>query len=194
MKPFIKSEVIGILVILGIITVVSLYNFGLAKRRGRDSQRKSDIGSITNGLNKYNDDFGIYPQATDDGKIIACKGEEINKLIEGQPAITFSLAPCEWGKDALEDVNDPDFPPYIKTMPIDPKSREGFAYVYLSNGKRFQILAALEGKGEDEYDPAVEVRGIACGARVCNFGRSSGQTPLDRSVQEYENELEEESK
>ena len=194
MRPFSKQEILAVSIIFLVIVGISLRNFGIAKRLGRDAQRKSDVGSITNGLNKYNDDFGVYPQASDDGKIIACRGEEIEQLVEDQPVNSFSLAPCEWGKDALEDVNDPNFPPYIKTLPTDPKSREGFSYTYLSNGKRFQIFAALEGRGEAEYDPVIEARGIICGAGVCNFGRSSGKTPLDKSIQEYENELLEESK
>ena len=79
----------------------------------------------------------------------------------------------------------------MSTLQIEPQNKEGISYVYLSNRKRFQILASLEGDGEDEYDPRIEVRAINCGVRICNFGRSSGTTPLDRSIEKYENELEE---
>ena len=190
MKAFSKQEFLVVSFILTIIVVISLYNFSIAKRRGRDAQRKNDIGSITDALNKYANDFAVYP-APSDGKIVACLGEEI--WYELQAKTFFALKPCEWGKDALRDVNDPDYPAYLQTIPIEPQSNEGLTYTYLSNGKRFQILASLEGEEEDEYDPAIEARGISCGVRLCNFGRSSGRTPLDRSIEEYENELMEEN-
>lgn len=191
MKPFSKKEILTTSFILAIIISLSLYNFGIAKRRGRDAQRKNDIGSITDALNKYANDFAVYP-AESGGKIVACQGEQIWDEVQGRTIFTFR--PCEWGQDSLRDVNDPSYPPYLRTIPIEPQSKEGLTYTYLSNGKRFQILASLEGKDEDEYDSAIEDRRITCGARICNFGRSSGKTPLDRSIEEYENELEEESK
>ena len=190
MKSFTKREYLVVSLILLAIISISLYNFGIDKRRGRDAQRKNDIGSITDALNKYANDFAVYP-APNDGKIVACQGEEI--WDEPQAKTAFALRPCEWGQDSLRDVNDPNYPFYLQTIPIEPQSREGLTYIYLSNGKRFQILASLEGKDEDEYDPAIEARGISCGKRLCNFGRSSGKTPLDRSIEEYENELMEEN-
>ena len=190
MKPFTKREFLVVSLILLAIISVSLYNFAIAKRRGRDAQRKNDIGSITDALNKYANDFAVYP-APSDGKIVACQGEEI--WDEVQAKTVFALRPCEWGRDFLRDVNDLDYPAYLQTIPIEPQSKEGLTYTYLSNGRRFQILASLEGKDEDEYDPAIEARGISCGIRLCNFGRSSGKTPLDRSIEEYENELTEEN-
>lgn len=198
MKPFTKNELIGVSIILLIIISVSLFNFGVAKRRGRDAQRKSDIGAIADALNKFGNDFGVFPQTSPDGKIVACKGEQIEKEEEGGgTTLVYALAACEWGKDALRDVNDPAYPSYIDSLPIEPQNKEGVNYIYLSNGKRFQILASLEGKDEDEYEQFIEAREISCGTRLCNFGRSSGTTPLDKSIEEYENklmELEEKSK
>jgi hypothetical protein len=48
----------------------------------------------------------------------------------------------------------------------------------------------LEGEEEAEYRQDLVEYGLMCGERVCNFGKSSGSTPLDKSIQEYENELE----
>ena len=190
MRPFSRQEFLVVSFIFLTIVLVSLYNFSIANRRGRDAQRKSDIGAITDALNKYGNDFATFPEASPDGKIIACKGELMQAQDEGgNPTFIYSLVPCEWGQDALQDINDPDYPVYIATLPIEPQHKEGISYVYLSNRKRFQILASLEGKSEDEYDLEIEVRAINCGVRICNFGRSSGTTPLDRSIEKYENEL-----
>jgi len=32
-------------------------------------------------------------------------------------------------------------------------------------------------------------RNISCGVKVCNYGRSYSTTPLDKSLEEYENEI-----
>ncbi len=74
-------------------------------------------------------------------------------------------------------------------VPQDPQTANGLKYVYASNGKRFQIFASLEDKSQDEYSKNIEARGISCGARICNLGRASGTTPLDKTIEEYENEL-----
>ncbi len=169
-----KNEILSIVIILTAIFVASFYNFKISLRRSRDAQRKADIRAITDALNKYDSDFAFFPEAKD-GKIKAC-------------APAFSL--CEWGKDGIYDLSDPNYPAYLKVLPIDPNSKQGASYYYASNGKRIQVLAALEGKDEPEYDKKIEARGVKCGIRICNFGLSSGDTPLDKSIQDYEAELE----
>jgi hypothetical protein len=47
----------------------------------------------------------------------------------------------------------------------------------------------LEDKNDSEYNFAIDRRGLRCGNFICNFGKSDGQTPLDKTLQEYENEL-----
>lgn len=181
MKFFSKYEFVEITIIIAILIAVSLPNFIVSLRRARDAQRKNDLGSLENALLRFNNDFGFFPLASVDGRIIACRG--VGELLE----------PCDWGVDALTDPSDPSFPPYLSSIPVDPDNSKGVSYHYLSNGKRFQILAALEGKDEDEYDESILARGIYCGKALCNSGKASGRTPLDKSLQEYENELNEKS-
>lgn len=190
MKFFTKKEILAILIILLGIGLASYYNFLLSLRRARDAQRKDDLGGIATALAKYNQDFGSYPTSSFDGKIVACKdpNEKLKKDSKGRFIVNF--IPCEWGKDSLRDVTDPNFLPYLKVIPQDVDKDKGASYRYFSNGRRFQLYAFLEGKDEDEYSLAVEKRGISCGTRICNFGKSSGVTPLDKSIEEYENELE----
>lgn len=151
-----------------------------------DAQRKNDIGTIANGIAKYGDDFARFPLSSSDGKILACRP----KVSESKKAdMTVEFEPCEWGKDALEDALDPSYPNYIDTLPADPHTVQGASYLYLSNGKRFQIYAHLEGVDEAEYDIKIVAKGLTCGNQICNFGRAWGDTPLDKSIEEYENEL-----
>lgn len=199
MKFFTKNEVVGVSVILLLIIIASLYNFRLALRRARDAQRKADLGAIVNGLDKYNTDFGVFPLASSHGKLKACLSEgmsledlkeELKAAVDEPGAFFEKLTPCEWGRDALRDVLDSDYPAYLKMIPIDPKADLGFSYIYLSNGKRFQLYAYLEGgEAEDGYRQEIVARKIFCGTQICNYGRAFGGTPLEKSIQEYENEL-----
>ena len=78
---------------------------------------------------------------------------------------------------------------YLERIPSDPKHDEGARYYYVSNGRRFQIYASLEGRDEDEFSEAILARNLPCGKEICNFGLAYGKTPLDKSLEEYENEL-----
>jgi hypothetical protein len=105
------------------------------------------------------------------------------------------LEACDWGSDPLEDVSDLSYPAYMQTLPKDPQTLGGISYLYLSNLNRFQIYSYLEGgKDEDGYDTGIVGRGLDCGGKVCSFGKSFFDTPLDRSIEEYEKELFERAK
>ncbi len=198
MKFFTKNELIGVLVILAFITIASLFNFRVAIRRARDTQRREDLGTIYNALNKYHRDFGFFPLASVDGRMKACKpGNYDEKVAEFSTDAEFDLGgyldfllPCGWGKDSLGDLSDDSYPAYLTTIPGDPKQDKGISYHYLSNGKRYQIYAYLEGEEtEVGYSGGVRDRQLSCGVEVCNFGRAFGETPLEKDIEEYENEL-----
>ena len=78
---------------------------------------------------------------------------------------------------------------FLQATPQDPQTGKGLKYIYISNGRRFQIYAGLEDKNQDEYSAAIEKRNISCGTRICNFGRAYGKTPLGVSLEEYEQSL-----
>ena len=178
-----KAEFFTVSLILLVVFSVSAFNFRIAIRKTRDSQRKSDVRAITEALNKYKDELGFYPESAE-GKIKACDGGKTDL------GITVFKA-CEWGRDSLSDLADPSYLPYLKVIPSDVHSDRGVSYYYLSNVERFQIYASLEGADEAEYDPKIVSRKLPCGIKICNFGLSSGATPLERSIEEYENEISE---
>jgi hypothetical protein len=47
----------------------------------------------------------------------------------------------------------------------------------------------LESKEEAEYNEAINKRNLSCGNSICNFGLASGDTPLTKTIEEYEYEL-----
>lgn len=201
MKFFTKNEFIAVFSILSAVVIVSLFNFKIALRRARDTQRRDDLGAIYNAIEKYQLEFGFFPLSTDSGKIKACKPDNYDQIIAelsllpkfDLEAYLSQLKDCEWGQDGIFDISDETQPPYIKTLPVDPKFDEQISYFYISNSRLFQIYAYLEGE-EDEvgYNQAIVNRKIACGEKTCNFGRAYANTPLDKSLAEYENELMEE--
>ena len=177
MNNFSNSELKAILVIFAFLVVISTPNFIVSLRRARDAQRKADIGSIQDALYKYQADFGTFPLSIG-GKIAACEPVSY-KEVAGIKTPVFSA--CDWGESSLADLSDSSYPAYLKLIPNG-------SYYYFSNGSRFQIYGGLEGKDEDEYDESIIKRGISCGSVVCNFGKSSGTTPLNMSIEEYESQ------
>jgi len=179
MKPFTKEELWMLAVIFLVLIGITVPNFAVSIKRGRDTTRKNDFGSMVNLLNGYQAVNGTFPLSSSDGRIMACLalGEEPELDPEGKSIINF--VPCEWGSQT----------PYLGALPDDPQTRLGLKYFYVSNGSRYQIYAALEDKNQDEYDEKIVKRNISCGVKVCNYGRSYSTTPLDKSLEEYENEI-----
>jgi len=189
MNLFTREEFSVVGLILLAVVGASIPNFATSIMRSRDSQRKNDLGNLKNGLASFQSDIGSYPLPSSDGRILAC--DPIERLSpKGESYIEYG--PCDWGKDALADELNPSYPDYIETLPQDLKAQEGASYLYLSNGSRFQIYAHLEVESDEEYSSQIVARGLLCGNKICNFGRSSGDTPLEKSIEEYENELLEE--
>jgi hypothetical protein len=132
-----------------------------------------------------------------------CKGETFDEVyadiqeskVFDRELFESGLRACEYGLDAFRDVTNDSYPAYMEVIPTDPKAKEGFAYLYISNTRRFQIYSYLEGESdEEEYNPNLVARNLDCGNKICSFGKSSGDTPLDISIEEYEKLLLEISK
>jgi hypothetical protein len=159
-----KQEALVIACIILLTGVLTYFNLQQSQVLARDFQRKEDLRSVKKALDVFRQDFGFYP-ASKDGRILACG-------TKSQPVS------CEWGKDALADVSDPSYPPYLDLLPQDPLAYfKQYHYVYISDKESFLLLAHLENTKDDEYSKEVEEKGIACGPQVfCNFAVGSGKT------------------
>lgn len=186
MKPFSKSEIIGISVIFLILLAISVPNFVTSLRRARDQVRKDDMGALVHALDAYFADFGIFPPSAPDGRIMACKkpGDVVTKDKNGRLVVNF--IPCDWGRDAIADVTQDNGKVYMPLLPRDPDYKKGPSYRYISDGSRYQIYVSLEGRDDDEYDPKIIARNLVCGNVICNAGRAYGSTPTDVSLEEFE--------
>jgi hypothetical protein len=187
---FLPHEGISIILILSVLFSATFLNLQVSLRRSRDAQRKGDLRSIAGSLEKFQAEFAFFP-FDKDNKIAACVEPNFDPKSLG-PTDPIPFVACQFGEDALRDVTDPSYPAYMEKLPVDPKSRDGISYTYVSNGRRFQIFAYLEGGADDEeYKPEVVQRNIMCGTKVCNFAVAFSNTPIDKSLEEYENELRE---
>lgn len=193
LKPFTKKEKKTVAWIIGIVVLISLFNFKGALRKARDYQRKYDLNRIVDALEIYKQEFGFYPPSNEDGKIVGCKkqGVEDKDLLDTKTGVTFEeklkniFQECRWGQDPLRDITDLSYPAYIDPLPTDPNTSKGADYFYVSNISYFQIFGALEGKNEPEYRKGVEKRGLMCGSKVCNFGKSLDNVPLEISIEGF---------
>ncbi len=195
---FTKSETWVSVITIIVIIAITLFNLRVAQRRARDSQRRTDIGTIADALDKYRVEFGFYPPSKE-GKIASCKnnnfGEFIKTLSTPSPESKQNLIkeyylPCGWGVDRLENIFLDGGTRFLDLIPSDPRNGQGLSYYYLSNDNFYQLYAYLEGEGKEAgFSSEIAERNILCGVQKCNFGKSSFNIPLEKSIEEYENEL-----
>jgi hypothetical protein len=201
MKPFSKNELTAAIIIFSVVFLVTGLNMNISLRRSRDFQRKADLGVISEALEKFYDDYGFFPPS-ENGKIKICANEKIDDIRRQIADIGHfdsslfyeGLRGCQWGVDPFKDVVNNSSDIYLSTFPSDPRTEKGFSYYYLSNTKRYQIYTYLEGeKDEGGYDTGIVSRNLNCGIKTCSFGKSYAETPLNKSIEEYEAELQNQS-
>jgi type II secretory pathway pseudopilin PulG len=176
MKFFSKSETISIIIIFLVLIAISLPNFKLSLRRARDQIRRDNIGNMQAAITTFYVDNGFFPPSSPDGKFVVCKD------LDGKQTA------CEWGQKWISPVLGEDKvyvdKVYMKDLPQDPNFNSGTAFAYFSDPGRYQILGALEGEDEAEYDPKLVERGVKCGNKICNIGRAYN-VPLYMTIEEY---------
>lgn len=182
---FSQKEIRVLALILLMLLIFLVPNLLISLRKRRDAQRKADIRDINQAVEAFVDENGFVPRS-ENGQIVACDGQ-----IDQEGVLTFR--PCQWGIESWPRL-DPDKPLYLERIPSDPQHDQGARYYFVSNGKHYQLFAGLEGKKEAEFDSRIESRQLPCGTRICNFGLAPWKTPLDKSLEEYENELLEQEK
>jgi prepilin-type N-terminal cleavage/methylation domain-containing protein len=147
-KGFTLIELLVAVAILGILATVGLGAFFSSQIKGRDAQRKSDLGQIQKALEMYLSDKGIYPAAAD----IPWGGSWTD------PAGTGEL----YMKEVPQDPHKPDTQYFYEVDPVD--SSWYHLYAKLENAKDPQIVAS-------------GYAGTDCGTGLCNYQVSSTNAP-----------------
>jgi len=131
-KGFTLIELLVVMAILGFLSVLGFGAFRNSQIKGRDAQRKHDLGQLTKALEMYNSDKSVYPET----------GE----------------LPTEG--DVWQDEEVVDGVIYIKSMPFDPSGAE-YCYDS-TDGSYFQIYAILENERDQSIEKTCGVEGADC--------------------------------
>lgn len=191
MKPFNKSDIITLIIVFVVLLAVSTPNFIASLRRARDQTRRDDIGALNQAFDEYLADFNNgLPASSPDGRIVDCLKPGDKPVKNKSGGWIFTPIPCDWGKDSF--VNLISGKVYMTNLPEDPNYKSGATYLYLSDGNRYQIYAAMEGADEPEVDSKIIARNLMCGNKICNIGRSYN-VPSNISIEEYDKLLIEKS-
>lgn len=188
MFKFKKSEILGVTVIFILLIVMTINNFEISRKNERDVLRNANLGNLAIALERYKADYGQYPLSDDNGKIIACRGENTDTLKDslGKPvyldnakkANVKDLVVCHWGEDYFGDPMDENAPKYIDILPKDPKYDEGYGFRYESDGNYYNLYVSYERNSTIDYSKNVLEKKILCNQKVCNAGRSDGNKIL----------------
>lgn len=170
MRGFTRKELLGVGAIFLILGGFSYLNFMESKEKERDEGRKAAARLIANALESYHKDFGVFPPSRD-GYILACHDPK-------------NVEPCIWGRDKLQDLNDPKYEPYLDPIPLDPRYGQGNSFYYVSSLSEFQVFAHLERRTDPEWSEYVDRLDLPCGQERCNYGITLSRRPVTKFLEE----------
>lgn len=135
-------ELLVVIAIIAILTTLGVTSFSEAQKRGRDTQRKSDLQSLKGALEQYYSDHNAYPDSQADK--IKCLPPDTS-------------AAKTWGVDPFEC----DSKTYFGDLPRDPMGINEYVYVTSLCGsgcQRYFLWAKLE----NTNDPAINDSNTLC--------------------------------
>ena len=60
---FTLVELLIVIAIIGIVTMIASSSFASAQKKSRDASRKASLKSLSDALNMYYADFGLFPSS-----------------------------------------------------------------------------------------------------------------------------------
>jgi len=151
-RGFTLIEILIVIAILGILAVSLLGNYISSAKKGRDAQRKSDLGQLQKALEMYYSDMGSYPIGTS-GQIMGCPSG--TACVWGATGDTGHLRSAATGGTT-----------YMRVIPKDPGT---YTYCYISDdGTYFKIYAKFENTSDLKATLAV-----SCNGTTYNYGVAS---------------------
>lgn len=184
MQPLLRKDVLKLFLIFFVVFAASFFGFQESLKRERDQRRSEDIGNIARALEAYKIAFGYYPESSEDGRIVACAGNN-TRVLRDKTGVGIrelgalrdkivNMVPCDWGQDSLGDPLDDNYPPFLEKIPQDPLANKGLSYKYSFNDGRYFIYTAYETKKMPDYSKSILDQRIKCGVHFCNSARTNG--------------------
>ncbi len=133
-RGFTLVELLVVISIIGILVGLSMFGLIGAREASRDAKRKANIEEIRSGIEIYKSDCNSYP------------------VILTDPLV---------GDDSTTACVSTNI--YISTLPQDPTPAIA-DYYYFSDGKTYQICAALE-----QVPAILATCSGSCGTVACNY-------------------------
>jgi len=164
-RAFTLIELLVVMALLGILTIITVSQFRTAIIKGRDSQRKADLSSLSKALLYYYADYHKFPMGSPDGLItVTDDGGERELAWSSEFSITES------GKNYI----------YMKKLPKENHADNNtiYPYCYVSNGSSFQLYGILENPSDKDVAAKPWWDKCGVGKEVYNFGYSSPDITL----------------
>lgn len=159
-KGFTLLELLLVIALIAILSTFVIATGRESFKRGRDTQRKSDIKNVASALDIFYSDYGIYPASDGAGAILACP----------YSAITSSGTPCVWG---TSEFSDDQGTIYFNRLPTDPDESQSYYYEPSATQDSFVIYTDLEIEGDADSAK------LGCTGGTCSghdyFVKSSNQ-------------------
>lgn len=152
-------ELLVVMAIMGILTIITVSQFGTAQKKARDAQRKTDLSSVSKALLMYYADYNVFPPET---------GTEPGQI------------------DLLTGASFTDSSGYLymKVMPKENKLTNcPYRYLVSDDQKEYAVLGCLENiedkDANTKADPGIP-RAIDCGGgQIYNYGFVSPNINID---------------
>lgn len=146
-KGFTLIELLVAVAILGILATVGLGAFFNSQIKGRDAQRKSDLGQIQKGLEMYLNDQGVYPPSLSWGTRWT------------DPGLKGEL----YMKEVPKDPHSPNADYFYEVDPV--------------SSSWYRLYAKLENERDPQAEPGGFAGTDCGGSSLCNYQVSSTNAP-----------------
>lgn len=170
---FSMIEVLIIIVILGLLSVGSIFAYQAIVTRGQDSERKSDLQRIQTALEDYYNDNGCYPPRE---QLLSCDGDELSPYVSdypcdpatGQPYLYVPEADaCDGYRLQAHLANDDD--PVIASLNCDGAYGCGYSVFYNYGVSSGVTVASSEPLPQPSASPGTFGGEFACDREgACN--------------------------
>lgn len=171
-KGFTLIELLVVISIIGLLSTVILASLNIAKSKANDSKRLADIKQISNALELYYNDRGVYPG--------------------------LAGSPGWWGYEIISVNNtkwqllQTELSPYLSKLPVDPKNNDvpcyangAHFYTYriynTSDGNQhYGLYASLENPKSNSSDPKDIVCCTTPYPSNCMYKASNGGVGIEK--------------